>query len=81
MNKVYACYNKLEEIRQNSSSGGLFYLLATKVISNGGVVFGAAFNDSFEVFHKKVDRLEDIDSIMRSKYVQSDIGSAYKDSC
>lgn len=79
MNKAYACYNKSEEIRQNSSSGGLFYLLATKVISNGGVVFGAAFNDSFEVFHRKVDRLEDIDSIMRSKYVQSDIGSAYKE--
>ena len=36
-----ACYNKNENIRKASSSGGIFSLLAEEVIKNNGVVFGA----------------------------------------
>ena len=39
---VYGCYNKDEDVRLQSSSGGIFYLLCKYVIEKGGVVFGAA---------------------------------------
>ena len=46
---VYAAINKDEEIRLKSSSGGIFYLLAEKTISEGGVVFGARFDEDWQV--------------------------------
>lgn len=40
---IYAIKNKNEKIRIQSSSGGVFTLLAEEVIKKGGVVFGAWF--------------------------------------
>ena len=58
-----------------SSSGGVFGLLAREVVSNGGIVFGAAFADDFQsVKHVRVDKMADLDRVMRSKYVQSVMG-------
>ena len=42
--KVFAAYNKDEKIREQSSSGGIFTLLAEETIKKGGVVFGVKFN-------------------------------------
>ena len=75
---AYACYNKNEEERANSSSGGVFILLAKKVIEQGGVVFGACFDDEFNVIHSYADSLENLTKFMTSKYVQSTIGDTYK---
>ena len=47
---VYAAKNEDEEIRKKSSSGGVFTLLAVQVIKNGGVVFGARFNENWEIW-------------------------------
>ena len=47
--KAYACFNRNENIRKESSSGGVFTLLASYVIDCGGVVYGAAFSDDFQV--------------------------------
>lgn len=78
-NKVvstYAAYTKNESILQNSSSGGLFYEFAKKIVSNGGVVVGAAYDYNFnEVRHRIVDNYNDLFYLMGSKYVQSFISS------
>ena len=42
--KIYAARNRDEEILRESSSGGIFTLLAEKIICDGGVVFGARFD-------------------------------------
>lgn len=76
--KCYACYNKAEEVRMQSSSGGIFTLLAEEIIKMDGVVFGAAFNDKFLVEHIYVDNIEDIKKLRTSKYFQSRIGDSYK---
>lgn len=61
-----------EEERLASSSGGLFGLLAMETLSSGGTVYGAAFSsDLKEVSHIRVDSMASLDSVMRSKYVQS----------
>lgn len=75
---VYAAMNKDEEVRLKSSSGGIFTLLAEKIIQNGGVVFGAIFNDKWEVVHSYTETIEGLEILRESKYVQSCIGEAYK---
>ena len=75
--KAFAAINKDEEVRLRSSSGGVFTLLAEKVFDQGGWVFGARFNDSWEVVHDKTNRREELDFYRGSKYVQSRIGSCF----
>ncbi|MGN1228779.1 MAG: Coenzyme F420 hydrogenase/dehydrogenase, beta subunit C-terminal domain [Prevotella sp.] len=77
--KVYAAINKDEQVRMNSSSGGMFYLLAEKTISEGGVVFGARFDDDWQVVLDYAKTMEDVKPFMGSKYVQARTGTAYKD--
>lgn len=74
---AYACLNKDLDVRMKSSSGGVFTLLANYVLSNNGIVFGASFNDKFEVEHVAIDKSEDIYKLRTSKYVQSKIGRTY----
>lgn len=75
---TYACKNKNSEIRIQSSSGGVFSLLCNYVIHEGGIVFGAAYNEQFEVRHSYAETLEDCQKFRSSKYVQSKIGETYK---
>jgi coenzyme F420-reducing hydrogenase beta subunit len=75
---AYACINNNEAIRLESSSGGLFTLIAEQVIEDGGVVFGANFNENFEVEHSCVELKEELQKLRGSKYVQSSIGETYK---
>ena len=76
--KAYACWSRSNETRERSSSGGMFSELAAKVLSNGGVVFGAAFDSDFNVIHRYIDNIDSIDDLRRSKYVQSDIGDTFR---
>lgn len=72
--KAYAVINKDEEIRAQSSSGGVFFPLAKWVIEQGGVVFGARWNEKWEVVHDYAEDIEGVKRFMRSKYVQSVVG-------
>lgn len=75
--KVYACWNKDEDIRFQSASGGVFSALAQHVLDEGGIVFGAAFDENMRIKHIAVDRQEDLGKLRSSKYVQSDVGCSY----
>ncbi len=75
---AYACYNKNIDERLNSSSGGIFILLAKTIIEKNGVVFGASFDDNFNVEHTYVDNINDLKKFMGSKYVQSNMKDSYK---
>lgn len=74
---VYAAKHKDEQIRLASSSGGIFTLLAEKVIDEGGVVFGARFNASWEVVHDYTETKEGLTAFRGSKYVQSWLGNCF----
>lgn len=73
----YSAFNCNDSIRMRSSSGGVFFALAKKVLSNQGIVFGAVFEDSGKVIHREAMTEEDILPMMGSKYVQSDISGIY----
>ena len=75
---AYAAKNKNDQIRLISSSGGIYTLLAEKTINNNGVVFGAKFNNKWDVIHDYTEKLDGIGAFRGSKYVQSQIGDNYK---
>ena len=56
----------------------MFTLLSEQTISNGGVVFGARFNDKWEVEHAYSETIEEIATFRGSKYVQSHIGNTFR---
>ena len=70
-------YSQISKIRKNSSSGGIFYHLAEKVINENGVVFGASMMGR-QVKHTFAETKEELRQFMGSKYVQSDMGDCYK---
>lgn len=77
--KVLAAINKNEEIRMQSSSGGIFHLLAENTISEGGVVFGARFDEEWQVVLDYTETMEGVKSFMGSKYVQAYTATSYHD--
>ncbi len=76
---AYAARTKNRSARQTASSGGVFAEIAAHVLERGGIVFGAAFDERCHVRHISVDRVADLGALKGSKYVQSEIGTAYTD--
>lgn len=74
--RTYALWHK--EDRTKSSSGGAFSAFARKVLAEGGVVYGAAYNPFPVVRHIAVERVEDLEKLRGSKYLQSEMGDCYK---
>lgn len=77
--KVLAAINKDETIRMKSSSGGIFHILAGSIIKEGGVVFGARFDENWQVVTDFAGDMKGVEAFMGSKYVQSRVGNAYND--
>lgn len=76
----YLLQIKNEIIRHESTSGGSFTAIASWVIRQGGVVYGAAFENSFyKVAHCAATTMEELGKFRNSKYVQSDLGNIYKE--
>ena len=70
-------WNRDGAVREASSSGGVFTLLATEILNRGGVVFGAVL-DGHGVKHVAADSVEALAAMRGSKYVQSDLGDSYR---
>ena len=75
---TYAVKNKDEKVRLDSSSGGLFSILAEQTINKGGKVYGALFDENWNVVHSSVAKAEDIFKMRGSKYVQSILNNTFK---
>lgn len=74
----FAIKHPSRDIQLASSSGGAFSMLAEYVLRQNGVVFGAAFDKEWNVEHKYIEHIEDLESLRMSKYVQSEIGRSYQ---
>ena len=76
------CYAAMasDEIRKESSSGGVFTILANYVLQKDGYVCGCTFDISdLKAKHIIINKQEDLHKLRGSKYIQSQIGSCYKD--
>ena len=73
-----AAFCKDDEIRYESSSGGIFTALATNIIEQGGIVCGAIFDSNTKaVRHICVDTVDGLNAFRGSKYIQSELGDVY----
>ena len=76
---VFAAWNRDEGIRRDSTSGGVFSVLADFVLEGGGVVFGAAMDGKQHLRHVACFRKEDLWRLRGAKYVQSDLGETFRE--
>lgn len=78
---AYICQLKDENTLLLSTSGGAFRAMAEKIIERGGVVFGCAYTENeggLVPTTIAVDNIEELPKLSGSKYVQSEMGFAYK---
>ena len=75
--EVYACFNKNPDIQKSSSSGGIFYLLAQEVISQGGAVFGVRWNANWEATFDAAHTEKELSAFQGSKYLPADMNGMY----
>lgn len=74
---VYAAINPDSEVRQISSSGGIFSALADAVLSQGGVVFGVCWDRDWRLIFDYAETKADLSRFQGSKYLQAHVGDAY----
>lgn len=77
--KAYLAINKDEDILFNSASGGVFSAVTNTFCDDNFVVFGVQFDQSFNAIHTHTDSIEGTYKYRKSKYLQSDISSSYKE--
>lgn len=75
--KSFAAKSVNNNLKKESSSGGLFTLLGEEIIKDGGVVFGAAFDEEWNVIHAYTESADGLSLFRGSKYVQSSVGNSY----
>ncbi|WRS27307.1 polysaccharide pyruvyl transferase family protein [Oscillospiraceae bacterium MB08-C2-2] len=67
-----------DHTRFHSSSGGVFPLLAHRILDKGGIACGVAWKKDFGVQHILIDNLEELPTLLRSKYLQSEVRLVYR---
>jgi len=76
--RTYAVMDTPEE-RRKSSSGGMFGIMARKILQNGGLVCGAAYSEDYlSVNHIIISDAAQLDLLRGSKYVQSSTGECFQ---
>lgn len=76
--EAYGAKHKSDDIRMQSASGGIFTAISDKILASGGVVYGARFDENFNVIHSRATNKIDRDKFRGSKYVQSFLGFIFK---
>lgn len=78
--RLFAARARDAELRRESSSGGLFSVLAQEVFARKGVVFGAAWDlEAGKVVHRAAHDSAGLKALRGSKYVQSETGRTFCD--
>lgn len=76
--QVWIAKAKDAALRQTSASGGVFTILAHKILEDGGVVYGAGWDKGFTVSHQRATNASELEPLRGSKYVQSDVRGSFK---
>lgn len=74
--KAYSAKSKDKGIQSISSSGGVFYSIATEYIENSSI-FAAAFDDDLVLRHSEISSSGELIKYVGSKYLQSDLGETF----
>lgn len=78
--ECWACHTQNTKIIKNSSSGGIFSLLAENVIAEKGIVYGTAMTeDCLAAKIISVENIPDLKKLQGSKYLQSTTGMVFSE--
>ena len=77
--EAYAVYAKDSELRKDSSSGGVFSLIARAVLNDGGAVFGASYEQAYRVQHICIEDQRQLYKLRGAKYAQSNLDGCFTD--
>lgn len=72
-----AAYALSDEIKLHGSSGGLFGLIARDVIEHNGVIYGAAFDNKLQLKTTRVETIDGLDKLYKSKYLLCDTNNQF----
>ena len=76
---VYAAKNKDVEVQKNSSSGGIFSILANYIFDKKGVVYGVVLDkENYFTKHVRCTKKDELVSIRGSKYTQSSVFEVFE---
>lgn len=76
--KTFAAHHKNQEIRFDSTSGGVFSAIAEEFYKKNGFVGGAIYTKDFYAVHFISQNKEDLKKLRSSKYLQSNAEGFYK---
>lgn len=74
---ISAGYSCDEFVRESGSSGGFIVELSKQIISQGGVVYGAAYDAQKKQVRHTSSKAVSLENLSRSKYVQSNTADVY----
>lgn len=75
--KGYIVRHKDSIIVNQSTSGGAFTAVASYLVGQGAVVYGAGYDDRMQVVCKRAEKYEQLGEMRGSKFVQSSLGTTY----
>ena len=78
LRKFLGAQAKNDELRQTSTSGGAFPVLAEHILRLGGVVYGAGLDGSMRLTHQRAGSHEELALLIQTKYIQSDMAGVYQ---
>jgi acetyltransferase-like isoleucine patch superfamily enzyme/coenzyme F420-reducing hydrogenase beta subunit len=76
---VFAAWNTQSDVRLDSTSGGVFSALASRMWEQGGYVAGAVYAADQTVIHIVTNEPRKIDALRSSKYLQSYAGGIFQE--
>lgn len=76
--EYYAAVAKDKSILKEVSSGGAAWVIASRFVSEAGIVYGASMDENLEVKHIRVEKADDLNRIKRSKYLQSNTNGIFE---
>lgn len=71
--EAFAAFSNNNELREKSSSGGIFSEVASIILNQDGAVFGAAYDDKYRVHHICIETLDELYKLRGAKYAQSNL--------
>ena len=76
---IYSGWSANSKTRLTSSSGGVFWELASHIINIGGYAVGCLLDENFVARHAVVNTIEGLTKLKGSKYTQSVIGTTFQE--
>lgn len=75
--EAFSAFSLDEQIRKNSSSGGIFTELSLAILSGKGIVYGAAYDETWSVKHVAIDDVKQLNKLRGAKYSESNLNDTF----